>query len=72
MRNFWARVHWCSHVSHHHQSSLLGLVECIHLALEIVLLEHQGFAMDLRLTVLTIEVCKLEERKDSSFYCTAF
>ena len=56
---------WCvcksgSHVSHHDESCLLGLEESIHLALQVVLLEYQGLAVDLCLTVFGIQFCQLQ------------
>jgi len=42
------------------------LVEGVHLALEVMLLEHQSLAVYLRLSVLGIKASKLQEKNRQS------
>ena len=57
------KVDRCPHVCHHHESRLLGLVEGVHLALQVALLEHQGLAVDLGLSVLGVQTGNLHDIK---------
>lgn len=58
-----AKVDRCPHVGHHHEGCLLGLVEGVHLALQVALLEHQRLAVDLCLAVLAIQTGNLQAKR---------